>query len=328
MDRRGLFKKIAFLCVILVLVLVMVYSGLRILESTVFQSGSGTADETGSKTLIRDGIAYFPRQDITVIMLLGIDKFGEVEESGSYNNPATADMISLLIFDESAETCNVLCLNRDTILEMPVLGIGGKEAGTIRQQLALAHTYGSGLEDSCENVRKTVSKFLYDIPIDYYVAMRMNAVSILNDAVGGVTVTVVDDFSAVDPTITMGQMTLRGEQAIHFVQTRKGVDDQTNLSRMKRQEAYMDGFVKAFQECQSESTEFFVNTYDSVAPYIVSDCSVNALSGMMSRYAQYEVQEVISPKGENVRGEKHFEFYVDEADLDALILKLLYAPKN
>ena len=33
--------------------------------------------------------------------------------------------VMLLIFDETNEVCNVLHLNRDTMLKMPVLGIGG-----------------------------------------------------------------------------------------------------------------------------------------------------------------------------------------------------------
>ena len=320
-------KKFAYLCVILVLVLAMIFSGLQILESTVFYHGENPADKGPGKTLVRDGVEYFPRQDITVIMVLGIDRFGVIEPSNSYNNKGAADMISLLIFDEKAQVCNVLCLNRDTMLDMPVLGIGGKQAGTIYQQLALSHTYGSGLHDSCENTRNTVSDFLYGIEIDHYISMNMDAIRVLNDAVGGVSVNVVDDFSDIDPTITMGQITLTGEQAIHFVRTRKDVADQTNISRMDRQEQYMDGFVEAFRSKQAQSTQFIVDAYEDVSDYIVTDCSVNAISGMMSRYAQYTVLDVISPEGENVLGGTYYEFHVDEEKLDSLILDLFYAPK-
>lgn len=262
MNWRKIAGKIAYLCVILILVLVMIFSGLQILESTVFHGGQETEETTPSKTIVRDGVAYFPRQDITVLMVLGIDKFGPVQDSESYNNSGAADMVTLLIFDEETQICNVLCLNRDTMMHMPVLGVGGKEAGKVYQQLALSHTYGSGLADSCENTKKTVSEFLYGIDIDYYVSMNMDAIGILNDAVGGVTVTVKDDFSNIDPTITMGRMTLTGDQAIHFVRTRKDIDDQTNLSRMDRQEQYMDGFVESFRTKQAESTEFIVSAYE------------------------------------------------------------------
>ena len=58
---------------------------------------------------------------------------------------------------------------------------------------------------------------------NYYISMNMDAIAILNDAVGGVTVNVTDDFSAVDPSITKGEVTLKGDQALTFIQTRKDV---------------------------------------------------------------------------------------------------------
>lgn len=327
MNWKDIANRVAYLSVILILVFVVIFSGLRILESTVYYNG-GTSGPVTSKTIVRDGVSYFPRQDITVVMVLGIDRFGVVQHSNSYNNRGAADMVSLLIFDETNEKCNILCLNRDTMLEMPVLGIGGKQAGTVYQQLALSHTYGSGLSDSCENTRKTVSDFLYGIEIDYYVAMNMDAIGLLNDAVGGVTVNVVDDFSEIDPTITKGEITLKGDQAIHFVRTRRGVADQTNISRMERQEQYMDGFLDAVRTKQAQSTDFIVSAYDDVKDYVVTDCSATVLSSMMSRYVDYDVQDVVSPEGENVLGNTYFEFHVDEKKLDKLILELFYAPKN
>ena len=326
MKKRLRAKDIAFAAVLLILVLVMIYSGLRIVESTVFRLDQD-AQIPVSKTITRNGVDYFPRQDITTVLVMGIDRYGPVEDSGSYLNRGAADMDALLIFDEPNRICNVLHLNRDTMLEMPVLGPGGKKAGTYFGQLALSHTYGSGLADSCENTRQTISDFLYGIRIDYYVAMNMDAIAILNDAVGGVTVDVTEDFSQVDPTIGMGRVTLTGQQAIHYVRTRKDVGDQLNLSRIQRQQAYMDAFSEAFSEKQGDEA-FVLSVYEQVEPYIVTDCSMKTISGLLSRYSDYAIGEVVTPEGENVLGEQYFEFYVDEEKLDELILRLFYAPKG
>ena len=327
MKKRKHGKDIVFLALILILVLVMLYSGLQILESTVLRPGTG---EQGfvSKTITRNGVEYFPRQDITTVLVMGIDQYGPVTDSESYNNTGAADMVMLLIFDEQTETCGALHLNRDTMLEMPVLGLGGKEAGTVYGQLALSHTYGSGLEDSCKNTCKTVSNFLYGIEIDYYVAMNMDAIAILNDAVGGVTVEVTEDFSQIDDTIGMGEVILRGQQAINFVRTRKDVGDQLNLSRIERQKDYIDGFVDALRAKLEQETAFVSTAYEEVKPYIVTDCSVNVISGMLEHYGDYEIGQVVTPEGENVLGEEYFEFYVDGEKLDELILELFYAPKK
>ena len=328
MRKQKRAKKIAIAVLSLVLVFVMLYSGLWILESAVLHADRGGEDPAESKTRTREGVDYWPRQDITVVMVLGIDQFGPVTDSGAYSNRGAADMDMLLIFDEANEVCNVLQLNRDTMLTMPVLGIGGRQAGTLFGQLALAHTHGSGLEDSCENTRQAISDFLYGLRIDYYVAMNMDAISILNDAVGGVTVNVTEDFSRVDPSITRGQLTLQGQQAINFVRNRKDVGDQLNLSRIQRQKEYIRGFMEAFREKQEADAEFIVSAYEEVEPYLVTDCSVNAVSGMIERYGDYEIGQVLTPAGENVMGEEYYEFYVDEDQLDALILSLFYAPKE
>lgn len=315
------------LIVILILVLVFLFSGLQFLESTVFHP-TGPKEETNSKTIIRDGVEYFPRQDITVILLAGIDEYGPVQSSGSYNNSGEADMVSLLIFDETNEKIDVLTLNRDTMLEMPILGIGGKEAGTAYGQLALAHTYGSGLEDSGENLRNAVSDFLYGVRIDYYVTMNMDAISILNDAVGGVKVTVTDDFSEIDPTITKGEMVLKGQQAVTYVQTRQGLGDQLNTTRMNRHRDYMSGFMDALKQSMDGSPSFVLKTYESASDYLVTDCSTTALTTMANRCAGYELGDVVCVDGENVKGEKFMEYHVDEDALDRVILQYLYAPKK
>lgn len=315
------------LILILILVLLMLYSGIRVIESTILPKENGEVSDSTEKTISVNGVYYFPRQDITVFMVLGIDKYGEMQSSEYHRNSGDADMIALLIFDESEKTYTVLTINRDTMVEMPVLGTFGQQAGTSYGQLALAYTYGTGLEDSCENVKETLQNFIPGLTVDHYLAMDMDAISLLSDAVGGVTVTVTDDFSEVDSELPIGTVTLKGQQAISFVQSRKGVGSQLNLSRMERQKEYMEGFVRSFKQALKANSTFVVSVYSDISPYIVTDCSSTVISTLSDRYADYELNEVISLTGENGLGEEYYEFYVDEDALLELRLKLLYARK-
>ena len=70
-----------------------------------------------------------------------------------------------------------------------------------------------------------------------------------------------------------------------------------------------------------------VQAYEKVAPYIVTDCSVQILSRLEQDYGDYTLGEAYTVEGENVLGEELYEFYPDEEKLDALILQLFYAPK-
>lgn len=329
MNKRVLVKKIAYIASILILSLVMIYSGLQILESTVFSFGkTNTAAETGKrKTITVDGVDYYPRQDITVIMVLGIDQDGPVAASDSYNNDRQADMVALILCDEKNQQIRLLNVNRDTMVEMPVLGIDGRQAGTTVAQLTLAHTYGSGLHDSCENMKRVVSDFFRGLQIDYYVAMNMDAVTVLNDAVGGVAVNITDDFSAVDPDLTQGNFILRGDQAKTFVRSRRNIGDHLNLNRIERQKEYMSAFVETFRNKTKENETFFLSSYEKIAPYLVSDLPVSTLSGMIERYADYGMSDILTLEGENVQGEEFYEFYPDPEKLEELTLQLFYAPK-
>lgn len=319
-----------FVCVILLLALVLIGSVAQIVHYTIWSNGP-EEQQPESKTVVRDGVSYFPRQDITVVMFTGIDQHGKVESSGSYNNHGAADMVMLLILDDANKKYDVLYLNRDTMLTYTRLGIGGKPAGTEFGQLALAHTNGSGLKDSSQNTREAVSDFLLGTQIDYYLTMRMDAVAILADAVGGVTVNVEEDFSAVDPTIQMGTMKLTGEQALNYVRTRKEVGDQLNLSRIERQQKFVDGFTEAFNSRTGSDTLFFTSTYESIKDYVVTDCTTTTLNELYQRCSNYTAGEVYKLEGENVIGEygigeKHYEFYVDEEKLEDLTLQLFFAP--
>ena len=322
--RRSLFV----LVTVIALVLIILGCGIHFMGSAVFSKQEEPLTTGTRKTITVDGVDYFPRQDITVFLAMGIDKDGKVESSNSYNNDGESDVVSLLIFDNEDETITVLSINRDSMVEMPVLGVTGKRIGTKVQQLALAHTYGSGLEDSCENTRETVSKLLNGVNIDYYIAANMDAIGIMNDVVGGVTVNVVDDFSQVDATIPMGQVTLSGNQAMHFVRLRKGVGDQLNISRMERQEEYLNGFITSLQKKMESDSSFPYDFYTAAEGYFVTDCSFNAFTGMFDNFSKYSLKEVITLKGENVVGAKFMEYHLDQEHLQQVVLDVFYAPKH
>ena len=325
MDKGKKVGVVLRLALVLLLLFVLLFSLLMIARNTI--ASRRVEEPYRTRTVVYDGVEYYPRQDIDVLLIMGIDKYGPVEASNSYNNDGEADTLLLLVFDHTNEQIHALNINRDTMAEIPVLGIGSKPAGTTYAQLALSHTYGSGLEDSCENTRLAVSKVLGDVRIDHYVAMNMDVIGILNDAVGGVTVNVTEDFSASGSDIPMGETTLHGNQAIDYVRFRKNVGDERNISRMERQMEFVDGFFTCLRTKLETDSTFVLTTYDEASDYIVTDCSTTVLTSMLERYRDYEFAPVQSLPGENREGEEFMEFYLDEQARDALVMDLFYAPK-
>lgn len=316
--------KLLFACAVLLLVFVIIYSGLQILESTVFFKFKNP-EQTESKIIEKNGIKYYPRQDITTILVMGINQKGPVM-STEYNHGGAVDMLALLVFDSETKTCDVLSLNRDMMVHMPMLNRYGKQQGTYYGQLAYSHTYGDGMKDSCENVRTTVSALFNGIRIDHYFSLNVDTIPILNDYVGGVVVNVVDDFSNIDPTITMGTVKLMGQHAVNFVQARGGIGDELNISRMRRHEAYLEGFVAAAQTKIDNEPQFLVDAYQQIQNYIVTDCSLQSLNRLQIDFNDYSRGDLLSVDGENRLGEVYYEFYPDADALLDLTLDLFYAP--
>ena len=328
MNRSDKLKKIGFILLGILLIGVVIYSGFRFLEATVFLDDEKSPSKSPSKTIVVDGVKYFPKQDIETFLIIGVDEDGEMVRRETLENEGMADAIMLAVFNRTDETIDIISLNRDSMTDISVRGLDGRKVDSMNAQLALSYAYGDGMESSCENTIEAVSKMLYGIEIDHFMALNMDAIKVLNDAVDGVTVDVWDDFSAVDPSIYMGRVTLYGDQALTYIRARKDVGDQLNVNRMERQQEYMESFFYALKYAVEMDSEFAIKHYEDLTKYMVTDCSVTTMSSMLERYGAYELGEIVTPEGENVRGEKYMEFYVDEDSLEDLVLEHFFSEKK
>ncbi len=290
-----------------------------------------SGENHSTETVLEEGVVEFRgeryrlKEDLTTILVLGLDKFERKEDPIAYTNQLQSDFMALLILDEKDKQFDVLHLNRDTMTEIRRLGIGGGDAGKYTAQLALAHTYGSGGSDSCLNAVKAVSDFLDDVRIDHYVSLTMDAVSTLNDLAGGVTVPILDDMTSIDPAFVQGEeVTLRGEQALLYVRSRMGLDDSSNLRRMERQQQYMEALYAQLQEQNSYDDNFLAKSLLEVSDEFLSDCSIDRLIQLAGVLESCTLDSIYSLKGESEKGEEYMEFYVDEDMKMETIIKLFY----
>lgn len=332
-DVRVLKGTAAILAVVLVLL-----AGMLLLQrwennqdAPVSSSGEASSVEAGAPVDDREityynGTAYAKREDLETVLLLGVDKFaGETPEG--YLNNQQADFLLLLVLDEENETCTPIQLNRDTMTQIQILGVTGEPAGTFTGQLALAHTYGSGEEDSCENTVLAVENLLYGVGIDHYVSLTMDGVALLNDLVGGVPVEVLDDFSGIDDSLVQGEaVTLKGQQALTYVRSRGGLEDSSNLHRMERQRQYLSALQQQLKAAVQQEDGFTLDALLQLNEYMVSDCTVNQLSDLGDSLAAYQVSDILTTPGDAQEGEEFMEFTVDEDALQQLVMDVFYEP--
>ena len=257
---------------------------------------------------------------------MGLDKRNRKETDSGYTNKMQSDFLMLVVMDENTNECNILNLNRDIMTPIQRLGFGGSVTGVYTAQLALAHTYGRGGEDSARNVIQAVSNLLGGVPIDHYMSLTMSSICKLNDLVGGVTVTILEDFTMEDPALIQGrEVTLTGEQAKIYVHGRKVIGDGTNLGRMERHEQYLQAFYRQFLKASREGgAEFLTRVLMTVGTSFRSDLDFDALNQLRELLPSCKINPFRSLEGELVLGEEFYEYYVDEEALQQQVIELFY----
>ena len=284
-------------------------------------------EEVDEQTIYYNDKWYILNNDIETMLVIGLDKYDGYDKNVEYSNNMQSDFLLLLVRDKVKNTVTPIHINRDTMAEITQIGIGGKVLGTNKEQLALAHTYGKGDDDSCLNTAHAVSKLLYDIPIDHYLSVKMDAVSIVNDSVGGVTLTVLDDFSDINPSLVIDtEVTLKGSDALDYVRGRYGVGDETNVRRMIRQRQYVKELYGKVDSISATDPEFFADTILKLSDYIVSDCSATRLETIAKAYVECELKSTETIRGDAVKGDRFMEFHVDETALKQQVIDLFYIP--
>ena len=203
--------------------------------------------------VIYNGHKYQYNKDITSILFMGVDrdKINTDEEYLKKHGAGQSDTLFLAAVNTSTGKISLdQCFLEISWRTLRQYDENGKYSGRKLRQLCLAYAYGDGKAKSCKNAVDAVSKVLYGIPIDSYMSINLSAISVLNDAVGGVNVQVIGDLTSVDPTLKEGaNVTLLGGQAETYVRSREFDPLDANMARMQRQQQYITAFAqKALQE--------------------------------------------------------------------------------
>lgn len=266
---------------------------------------------------------------VKTYLFIGTDESGNEEAQGEDYAGSMADALMLIAVDDTEKTYGILQLNRDTITEVPMLLHDGTANASAKMQLCTAHWYGKDKTAGCENTVAAVSHMLGALPIDGYYALKMEAMPLLNHEVGGVTVTLEDDMTAVDPAMKKGAtLTLTDEQAKLLVQSRYALKDDRNSQRMRRQQIFLNAFFDKMKERSTKDVDAMAALCDRLRPYATTDLKMKDLTGLLNRIRGYADQGIFVVNGESKIGEKlhdgkkHWEFYMDKEALETSLNEL------
>ncbi len=285
--------------------------------------------ETDGEYIIYKGHRYKFNDKVYTLMFSGIDKKTKDHSEKVLGTAGQADAIFLLAIDTTTSKYKLMALSRDTMVDVNVCDMAGNFTGVEKMQICLAHAYGDGEETSNENLKRSISRLFYGITVDAYFTVDLDVIPILNDDVGGVTVTVIEDLTMWNPIFRKGDIiTLTGDEAETYVRARDvtGDENQNNL-RMERQKSYIDGFVNNALSMTRSNLGTPIRLYNDIIEHSRTDITVPIISYLATLLVgqNFEADEdMVKIPGKTVMGEKYAEYHVDEEGLFDIIVQTYY----
>lgn len=283
------------------------------------------------KNVVYKGEQYCYNEDIISILCMGIDT--SIQETGedSIGENGQADTLILAALDSKTGELSLVSISRDSMVDVNKYNVKGQYLGTENMQICLAYSYGDGKEKSCQNTVESVSRLLYGMPVHAYAAIDYDGISVLNDAVGGVTVQLLEDMTFLDASLEKGKtVTLNGQQAHSYVRHRDiDVLDSNNM-RMARQKQYLTAFLKKVLSESRRNMNVPLALYQAAGDYMVTDISSAQVTYLASLLLQKGISDgnIQSIPGEVIDGEEYAEFIPDEKGLYELILDVFYKKED
>ena len=158
------------------------------------------------------------------ILCLGLD---------NVSKPERCDTIILTSLDLKNNYINLLSIPRDTLIEIPDYG-----------EDKIAHSYE---HNGVITVKKVVENLL-DVPVDYYVIVKIDGLKKIIDTIGGVEIDVEKRMKYTDKKQNLyinlypGKQVLNGDKALQYVRFR--ADELGDIGRVERQQKFIHATVE------------------------------------------------------------------------------------
>lgn len=274
-----------------------------------------------------DGKWYSYNSNLTNILFMGIDSDSATRNDNMPGDAGQADCLMLITLDKEKRTAKVLQIPRDTMTDVDLYDATGKYRSTVKEQIATQYAYSIGGAYSCFATKKTVSELLSDLPIDAYLVMEYSNIATVNDEIGGVTITIPEDYTNIDPAFEKGAtLTLTGKQAHDYVRYRDVNVDYSNNDRMKRQRQFIPALIETIRGRMKTDEDYTEILYPIVEKYMLTDLEGEEIKQLMQY--EFQVEEIQVLPGESKKGEIYEEFYPDKEKTQKILIEMFYILKE
>lgn len=175
---------------------------------------------------------------------------------------------------------------------------------------------------------------MYNIPIHRVCVFNCEAIGVINDAVGGVEVTIENDFTdesgeVLEPEFYNGNtLKLNGEQAVTFIRERDCTIFKSAMDRVERQEQYISSLVSTAKSKLKRNPMIALSILNKLKENdcIYTDISASELMyiAQLAGRTHFSMEDVTTIPGEVEIGEEFEEYHTDSTALKKMILEKFY----
>ena len=280
------------------------------------------------RSVTYNGERYRFNENRTNILCIGVDQESLGIDGGVVGTGGQADTLVLLSIDTVSGDLNALAISRDTICDIDLFAADGSFVGTEKTQICLSYAYGDGREQSCETTARAASRLLYGIPINTYFAIDLNAIPVINDAIGGVSLTTLYDFHSQEGTVYPqgSYITLYGADALRYVRERDTEQLASNNDRMARQKQYLAAFTEKVITATKSNLQLPLTLFETVSDEATTSLTPSKITFLTTSLVRHaKPLQFTSVAGDVVKGDDGYaEFHVDEKALYEQVLNIFY----
>ncbi|WP_406198314.1 LCP family protein [Kitasatospora sp. NBC_01560] len=137
---------------------------------------------------------------------------------------------------------------RDALVTVPACRLpnGGWTAPRTNQMFNSAFTVGEFPKGNPACTQNTVET-LTGLRIDHTIVVDFKGVAAMTEAVNGVDVCVPNDVNSHNIRLKKGMQKISGQPAVDYLRARYGFGDNSDIGRMKRQQAFLSSMIRKIQ---------------------------------------------------------------------------------
>lgn len=284
---------------------------------------SQTAEPEWGRTVSRDGKTWRYNSRLTTVLFMGVDSHETDASEVMFGSGGRADMVCLLVLDPDSSTTRIVMLSRDTITDVDVYSPDNELMFTTPLQLTMQYSVGSSPSRSCRLMRRTVSRTLLDLPIASHCSMTLDGIGAAAEYFGGITLTLEEDWSAINPAYTAGAtITMDAKQAEYFLRWRDVETTGSNDTRIRRHSAFLRAMFSQIGQMSRPELEKLL---EHLAPWLETDMDAETVSNLTKFTVASEVEKI---PGQTVLGDAgHDEFHIDTEKMKDLLIRIFYREK-